>query len=294
MKVCRGKVHEYLGMTLDFSTMGKVKVTMFPYIKSMVDDFTALHPTSKTSATPAAEHLFKVRDDAILLDEQASQTFHTFVAKALFATKRARPDIHTVVAFLTTRVMTPDEDDWKKLVRMIQYLQGSLQLPLTLEADNFNIVKWWVDGAYGVHPDCRSQTGGTASLGKGSIISTSLKQKLNTRSSTETELVAADDMMPHLCWTNYFLQCQYYHVLGTVMYQDNKSAILLETNGKRSSSKRTKHINIRYFFITDRIQNQELNIEYCPTGLMIADFFTKPLQGKKFLEFRSAIMNLSS
>jgi hypothetical protein len=101
-------------------------------------------------------------------------------------------------------------------------------------------------------------------------------------------------MMPHLCWTNYFLQCQDYHVLGTVMYQDNKSAILLETNGKRSSSKRTKHINIRYFFITDRIQNQELNIEYCPTGSMIADFFTKPLQGKKFLEFCSVIMNLSS
>ena len=76
------------------------------------------------------------------------------------------------------------------------------------------------------------------------------------------------------------------------MYQDNQSAILFKNNGKRSSSKHTKHINIRYFFITDRIKNRELNIEYCPTDYMVTDFFTKPLQGKKFLQFRKTIMNL--
>ena len=154
--------------------------------------------------------------------------------------------------------MTPDEDAWKKLVRMIDYLRSTLEPPLTLEASNTNIAKWWVDGSYGVHPDCKSQTGGTQSLGKGSIISSSTKQKLNTRSSTETELVAADDLMPQLCWTNYFLDAQDYEIAATVMFQDNQSAILLKNNGKRSSSKRTKHINIRYFFITDRIQHASI------------------------------------
>ena len=81
---------------------------------------------------------------------------------------------------------------------MLRYLNGSPDLPLTLKADSTSIVKWWVDGSYAVHPDCQSQTGGTGSLRKGSIISTSTKQKLNTRSSTETELVAADDLMPHV------------------------------------------------------------------------------------------------
>ena len=75
------------------------------------------------------------------------------------------------------------------------------------------------------------------------------------------------------------------------MYQDNQSAILLENNGKRSSSKRTKHINIRYFFITDRIKNGKINMEYFPTDDMVADFFTKPLQGKKLLQFKKTIMN---
>ena len=165
----------------------------------------------------------------------------------------------------------------------MRYLRGTKELPLILSADSKNIVKWWVDGSYGIHPDARIQTGGTASLGKGSFISTYIKLRLNTRSSTETELVAADDMMPHLCWTNYFLECQEYNINSTIMYQDNQSAILLENNGRSSSSKRNKHLNVRYLFITDRIKKGDLHIEYCPTDNMVADFFTKPLQGKTFL-----------
>ena len=76
------------------------------------------------------------------------------------------------------------------------------------------------------------------------------------------------------------------------MYQDNQSAILLENNGRASSSIRTKHLNIRYSFITDRIKKGELKIEYCPTDDIVTDFFTKPLQGKKFIQFRKTIMNL--
>ena len=76
------------------------------------------------------------------------------------------------------------------------------------------------------------------------------------------------------------------------MYQDNQSAILLKNNGRASSSIRTKHLNITYFFITDRIKEGELKIEYCPTDDMVADFFTKPLQGKKLIQFRKIKLNL--
>ena len=124
------------------------------------------------------------------------------------------------------------------------------------------------------------------SLGKGVIISTSIKQKMNTKSSTETELIAADNLMPHILWTKYLLNWQGYNAKETILYQDNKSAILIDKNGKKSSSKRTKHIAIRYYFITDRLKDDELDIEYCPTGDMVADYFTKPLQGKHFYQFR--------
>jgi hypothetical protein len=125
-------------------------------------------------------------------------------------------------------------------------------------------------------------------------MSTSTKQKLNTRSSTETEVVAVDDLMPQVLWTNYFISAQGYKVKKTVIYQDNKSAILLETNGKGSSSKRTKHINVRYYFVKDRIASGEVVIEHCPATAMIADFFTKPLQGAMFIEFRNIIMNIKN
>ena len=104
-------------------------------------------------------------------------------------------------------------------------------------------------------------------------------------------MVAADDAMLHIIWTNYFLQEQGFYVKSTILYQDNKSAMLLEKNGKTSSSKRTCHINIRYFFITDRIKNKELQVEYCPTEDMVANFHTKPLQGSTFFKFQKTIMN---
>ena len=89
------------------------------------------------------------------------------------------------------------------------------------------------------------------------------------------------------------MQAQGYQVNDNVLYQDNKSAILLIKNGTASSSKRTKHINIRYFFITNRVANQELKVEWCPTADMVGDYMTKPLQGILFTKFRNIIMGIT-
>jgi hypothetical protein len=154
------------------------------------------------------------------------------------------------------------------------------------------IGKWWVDASYAVHPDMKSHTGGVYTLGKGAIYGTSTRQKINTKSSTEAELVGVAEVLPQVLWTRYFLEAQGYTSENTIIYQDNKSSILLEKNRKASSSKRTRHINIRYYFVTDRINNGEVDIVYCPTKEMIADFFTKPLQGTAFTGFRDFIMNV--
>jgi hypothetical protein len=188
-------------------------------------------------------------------------------------------------------VKSPDDDDYKKLTRVIKYLRSEPTLCLTLEADDLQVIKWWVDASFAVHPDMKSHTGATMSLGKGSIYSVSTRQKLNTKSSAEAELVAVDDVMPMVVWTKYFLEAQGYDVLPTI-YQDNMSAMLLEKNGRASSGKRTRHINIRYFFVADRVANKEVKIEHCPTDKMVGDYFTKPLQGTKFRQFRDAIMNV--
>ena len=129
-------------------------------------------------------------------------------------------------------------------------------------------------------------------LGKGVINGTSTRQKLNTCSSTEAELVAVDDCMSQVLWTRYFLEAQGYNINDCIIYQDNKSTILLEQNGRASSSKCTRHNNICYYFVTDRINCGEINLKYCPTTEMLGDYFTKPLQGALFNKFRDRILNI--
>ena len=151
---------------------------------------------------------------------------------------------------------------------------------------------WYVDAAFAVHPNMRGHSGGAMTLGIGFPISSSSKQKLNTRSSTESELVGVDDLMSLILWSCNFLRVQGYSVKDNILYQDNKSAILLERNGKLSSGKRTKHIAIRYFFVTDRIKSRELKAKWCPTADMVADFLTKPLQGAAFTKLRDLLMGV--
>jgi len=105
-------------------------------------------------------------------------------------------------------------------------------------------------------------------------------------------LVAADDVSPTILWVKLFLEAQGCPIGKTILYQDNQSAIFLEKNGQKSSSKHTKHLNCHYFFISDQIKKGYMSVKYCPTTEMIADFFTKPLQGKLFVKFRKAIMNI--
>jgi hypothetical protein len=269
-----------------------VTVDMCDYVKNMIDEF-PIDLGNDTAPTPAAGNLFDVEESGCL-NKKRAEDLHTFVAKGLFACKRARPDIHTATTFLCTRVKQPNEDDWDKLLRLMKYLNGTQDEVLFLSADDLHVIKWYVDASFAVHPDFKSHTGGAMTFGRGVPISMSRKQKLNTRSSTEAELVAVDDMANLILWTRLFLDEQGYRVSRNLLHQDNKSAMLLERNGKRSSSKRTRAINIRYFFITDQIEKGNVEVQYCPTNLMIGDFFTKPLQGKKFENFRDIILGKMS
>jgi hypothetical protein len=303
MTVHTGQVHKYLGMTLDFTTKHQVKITMIDYVKDIVnawdkavsktdaDGFTLVKSkSSKKGRSAAPEDLFKVDEDSEKLSPTQATAFHNLVAKALYLVKRARPDASVAIAFLTTRVRAPDVDDWKKLEHLVEYFRATLDMPLILGGDNTGVLKWYVDASFAVHANMRGHTGGGLTMGRGYPIVCSTKQKLNTRSSTESELVGVDDMMPSILWARYFLKAQGYKVNDNVIFQDNKSTMLLERNGKASSSKRTKHINVRYFFITDRISKGEVRVEWCPTAEMVADFMTKPLQGGTFKRFRDLIM----
>jgi hypothetical protein len=118
----------------------------------------------------------------------------------------------------------------------------------------------------------------------------SSKQKLVSKSSTEAELIGLSDSFTQAIWTRDFLVEQGYQVGPATIYQDNKSTIALAEKG-RSTSDRTRHIHIRYYFVKDRIDSKEVRIEYMQTGLMLADLLTKPLQGELFRRLRNQLLN---
>ena len=141
---------------------------------------------------------------------------------------------------------------------------------------------------YGVHFDMRSQSGCVIGIGRGPIYAKSSAQKLNTKTSTESELVALSDNTSQVIWCRNFLTAQGYNLGPATIYQDNMSTISMVANGK-SNSARTRHIAIRFFFIADRVKTGEVKIEYMKTGNMLADILTKPLQGQLFLKLRGML-----
>ncbi len=289
VKVKRGAVHSYLGMTFDFTTPGQVKVSQEGYVQDLMQ---AYNVTGRAQS-PAGENLFAVNDEATKLSKSDAEAFHSKTAKLLYLSKRTRPDILTAVVFLTTRVLQPDEDDAKKLDRVLKYINTTRELALTLQPEARINVTSYIDASYGVHPNGRSHTGSMITLGKGAVHAKSTKQKLVSKSSTESELVALSDEASQVLWTRNFLELQGYKMKPAKIFQDNMSTIALADKG-RSTSERTRHINVRYFFTKDKVESGELMIEYLPTEEMIADILTKPLQGALFRRLRDQLLNCST
>ena len=105
---------------------------------------------------------------------------------------------------------------------------------------------------------------------------------MNTRSSTEVEVVATDEIISPMIWTQLFLEAQGYPVKENILYQDNKSAMLLKTNGCKSAGKHSHHLKTQYFYITNQKAKGHIDIKYYLTDKMIRDYMIKPLYGAKF------------
>jgi hypothetical protein len=288
VKAVRGHRHDYLAMVLDYSNPGVLKLDMTKYVKMMVEDFPLT--LTGTGMFPWTNKLFTVDPKSKRLDDERTSIFHTFVMKGMFLCKRARQDVQPGIAFLSTRTSEPTEQDWAQLVRLMLFLKATQDEVTTMEADDTQTIKWYVDASFAVHKDYKSHTGVTMTLGEGVISSVSTKQEVMSRSSTEAELVGLDDVISKILWSKLFIVAQGYNVKTTIIYRDNTSAMKLKENGKSSSGKRSRHFHIKYFYITDLIQRDEVQIEYCPTEAMVADYMTKPLVGAKFVQFRDYFM----
>jgi hypothetical protein len=285
-----GKILDYLGMKFDYTMPGVCKITM----DSMIEEILQEHGVQGVASTPANPELYQVEESSPEnpdLNKEEREKFHGTVQKLLYLSKRVRPDLLTAVAFLTTRVSAPTAKDSGKLSRLLKYLNGSSKMGIRLGSGKNPItITSYVDASHAVHPDMKGHTGIVTTLGSGAIMAKSSKQKLVARSSTEAELIGLSDAVQHVLWTRNFLLSQGISLKEAEVAQDNKSTIVLAERGY-STSNRTRHVAIRYFFVKDRIESKEIKVSYVRTEDMLADFFTKPLQGALFRRLRNEILN---
>lgn len=286
--VNKEKKQEYLGMVLNFSTLGEVSIEMNLYVENILRDY----GIESSAATPAESFLFTLRPNSHPLDSERTASFHSGVMRLMFLAKRVRVDILTAVVYLASRVQSPTEDDWKKFIRVLKYLYGTKDLSLRLSPDSVLAVRAYIDASFAVHEDMRGHTGAVITLGCGTIFARSVKQKLVSKSSTEAELIALSDALGQVIWTRNLLEALGYQMEPATVLQDNLSTVAMINNGAPTSS-RTRHIHIRFFFAKDRVDQREIKIEYCPTEDMWADLFTKPLQGALFVKLRDLVLGAS-
>jgi hypothetical protein len=187
------------------------------------------------------------------------------------------------VSFLTIRVCDPDSDGWRKLIRLLGYLKSTEELLLVLSCNDLRNLTWFIDGSYASHNDMKGQSGAILLAGDCAVLLKSNKQKVNTRSLTESELIAVDDALPTLQWTKNFMMEQGYD-LETLIKEDNRSTMPLMKNGKLSSRKRTEHIDVRNFYVKDLIDRGIIKISHCITEEMIADFLPNHCKGNVSLD----------
>ena len=284
----------YLGMLIDNSNESYIELSMPQFIQDLLDE-RRIKPTDY-SKTPASKHLFAIVENDTLLDDHEKESFHTSVAKLLYLSKRARPDVLLASTFLCTRVLNPGTDDLKKLNRCLRYLNATKDdIKYRINAtDKLTDMCVYVDASFAVHPNMRSHSGAILTIGKNSVVfDESIKQKLNAKSSTEAELIAISDVLPQVIATKTFMAEQLQCDVNLHLYQDNKSTISLIKNG-RPLAKSTRHINIRYFFVSDYVNRGELSVEHLGTDHMVADYFTKPLQGILFKRHRDFLMGIAN
>ena len=285
-----GDVIEFLGMRIEREGDGSVLVSMPKHIEELLEDWNI----DKTSEYPAGHNLFDVDPNSPLLSKELSAKFHSGVASELFIAKRApRPDVLLPVNFLATRVTKSTEEDLKKFLKTLKYLNETKNLVMRLAVGTDKTLTLHVDASYGVHDKGQSHTGSVLKFGDATVQFKSSKQKIVAKSSCEAELIGASDEAGQLLHHAEFLLHQGYEEFEDqpgILFQDNQAAMKLEENGK-SSSNRTKHISIRTFWIKDQVKLGKIKVVYKPTTDMIADMLTKPLQGAMFYKFRKQLMN---
>ena len=283
-----GNILDYLGMTIDMSVSGQASITMDGMTEAIVTDSNTPTIEKKTNS-PATDDLFDTTIDPTPLSASDMKHFHHIVARLAYLARLTRPELLLAVSYLVTRVTRSTDGDIAKLHRVIRYLHQSYtsgHRGIVLRPKHL-MAAGWMDASYAIHENFKSHSACNLSIGDTAFVSNnSTSQTIITKSSTEAELVCVSDNANRLIHLVRFLTAQGHKQHTAIIYQDNMSSMALLQKG-RSTSTKSKHIAVRFFWIKEQLDSGLIQLQFRPTAMMgPANLLTKPLQGAQFIEER--------
>jgi hypothetical protein len=238
----------------------------------------------KTVNTPAIEEDLNRENSPLLTDRN---NYRKLVGCLIYLSNTSRPDIAYAVNRCARRVSEPKEVDLIAAKRVLRYIKGTLDYKIIYKKNSMNPISY-SDASYADDVETRKSTSGfVLMMNGGPIFWKSKKQPIVSLSSAESELIALTSAAKEAIWFNRLIK----EVTGKdqpfQMLEDNQSTIKFCKNFKLSE--RTKHIEVRYYFVKEKLEKKELSINYCPTEEMTADILTKPLNSIAFARHRKGL-----
>lgn len=276
-----GEAKHYLGIDINQNANGEFEISQTSYIDKIVD--AADLGDAKISKFPMDSGYFKL--DGKLLD--SNDEYRKLIGMLLYLTTNTRPDIAACVSILSQKVSCPRDVDLNEVKRTIRYLKATKNLKLRLSSKDcgeklfaYSDANWAED-----RHDRKSNSGYYCSFNGGAIAWCCRKQDIIALSSTEAEYIALTDTCKEMIWLKRLAAGLNVDIpMQTTIYTDSQSSISMINNQKFSN--RTKHIDTKFHFVQEQVNNGTMRLKYVSTEDNVADMMTKPLGSIRMKKLR--------
>jgi hypothetical protein len=275
-------------------TASTITITQQTYINDKLELFG--FDNAKTMTTPEVVTKQRITSEAdTALNDQEVNTYRMMVGSLIYASISTRPDITHAVNMISRHMSNPSHEHMIMVKRVFRYLSGTRTLGLLYNNENQHQggdieLTGYCDADWGGDLTDRKSTTGYCTMMNGNLVSwQSKKQPTVALSSTEAEYMAINDVAKEIMWMRMILgELGLKVVTPTIIYVDNQPAIRISEND--SEHDRTKHIDIRHYFIRDLIKNGDIKLQWISTNDQLADIFTKSLATPTFVTLRDQLM----
>jgi hypothetical protein len=262
----------YLGMVIKKAENGDIFVNQSGYVDDMLKKFNV---TEKPVGAPAHPNLTDEKENDELYHDR--REFVSIIMSLMYVSRLTRVDMLMPVVYLSSKLKAPTVTHYKHARWILRYLKGTRSHGLKFtRCDDLDLI-FDADASFLLHFDGYGHSGFLARLAGTVIFGRSVKQRQQTRSSTESELVSGEECSTYVVYTRKVCDTVGIKIKKpTVITQDNKSAIIMATqNG--NIFKRSKHLVGRFNFLREQVKNGICSLRYVPTAHMVADILTKPV-----------------